>query len=213
MSAKFPLPLPFLRTQEAARFIGLSYRTLEKHRSRGTGPKFSKVGGRIIYAVSDLREWAELRARLSTSDPETVPTKRLIDEVNWGEPVAFVCSECTNQVNLRDPVISTEEINLVDPVPDGEMVIEVAAVRPALPGMPEAVRFLWLSRRTLEKHRVHGTGPKYTKVGCRIFYAISDLREWAERGTKRSASDPGKATVPPAKPVDEHATRLDAGVR
>jgi len=59
MSAQFPLPLPFLRTQEAARFIGLSCRTLEKHRIYGTGPKYSKVGGRIIYAVSDLREWVE----------------------------------------------------------------------------------------------------------------------------------------------------------
>ena len=58
MSAQFPLPLPFLRTQEAARFIGLSFRTLEKYRIYGTGPKYSKIGGRIIYAVSDLREWS-----------------------------------------------------------------------------------------------------------------------------------------------------------
>jgi hypothetical protein len=56
MSVKSPLPLPFLRAKEAARFIGVSCRTLEKHRINGTGPKYSKIGGRIIYAVTDLGE-------------------------------------------------------------------------------------------------------------------------------------------------------------
>ena len=69
MSVKFPLPLPFLRTKEAARFIAVSPHTLEKHRIYGTGPQYSKIGGRIIYAVKDLREWAERGARRATSDP------------------------------------------------------------------------------------------------------------------------------------------------
>jgi len=72
MSAQFPLPLPFLRTQDAARFIGLSYRTLEKYRIAGTGPKYSKIGTRIVYAVSDLTEWVERGAKRSTSDPATI---------------------------------------------------------------------------------------------------------------------------------------------
>jgi hypothetical protein len=59
-----------------------------------------------------------------------------------------------------------------------------------------------LSWRTLEKHRVYGTGPKYSKIGGRIVYAVSDLREWVERGAKRSTSDPGRTTVLPAKPVE-----------
>ena len=80
MSAQFPLPLPFLRTQEAARFIGLSYRTLEKYRISGTGPKYSKIGRRIVYAVSDLREWVELGAKRSTSDPATVLPAKPVDK-------------------------------------------------------------------------------------------------------------------------------------
>ena len=80
MSAQFPLPLPFLRTQEAARFIGLSYRTLEKYRIHGTGPKYSKIGNRIVYAVSDLREWVELGAKRSTSDPATVLPAKPVDK-------------------------------------------------------------------------------------------------------------------------------------
>jgi hypothetical protein len=89
MSVKFPLPLPFLRTQEAARFIGVSSRTLEKHRIYGTGPNYSKVGGRIIYAVRDLRDWAERGARRATSDPggTTIPPAKPVDKASRIEPV------------------------------------------------------------------------------------------------------------------------------
>jgi predicted DNA-binding transcriptional regulator AlpA len=63
------LPPRFLRTSEAARFLSLSYRTLEKHRTYGTGPRYRKVGGRVIYALEDLRAWADRGAKASTSDP------------------------------------------------------------------------------------------------------------------------------------------------
>jgi hypothetical protein len=43
------LPQRYLRTPEAARFVGLSIRTLEKHRIYGTGPRYSKLGGRVVY--------------------------------------------------------------------------------------------------------------------------------------------------------------------
>jgi predicted DNA-binding transcriptional regulator AlpA len=62
-------PPRFLRTPEAARFLGISTRTLEKHRSYGTGPKYRKIGGRVIYALTDLKAWADLGIRKSTSDP------------------------------------------------------------------------------------------------------------------------------------------------
>jgi hypothetical protein len=63
----------------------------------------------------------------------------------------------------------------------------------------EAARFLSLSGRTLEKHRIYGTGPSYRKIGGRVVYALDDLRTWADRGTKTSTSDPGAGTVLPAK--------------
>jgi predicted DNA-binding transcriptional regulator AlpA len=62
------LPLPFLRTPEAARLLGLSYRTLEKHRMAGTGPKYSKVGARVVYAVQDLKAWVASSAKRKTTD-------------------------------------------------------------------------------------------------------------------------------------------------
>jgi hypothetical protein len=64
------MPTPrFLRTPDAAVHLGLSARTLEKHRCYGTGPVFRKLGGRIVYAIEDLDAWAALGTRRSTSDP------------------------------------------------------------------------------------------------------------------------------------------------
>lgn len=62
-------PPRYLRTPEAARFLGLSGRTLEKHRTYGTGPVYRKLGGRIVYALDDLQAWADRGTRQSTSDP------------------------------------------------------------------------------------------------------------------------------------------------
>jgi predicted DNA-binding transcriptional regulator AlpA len=72
-------PPRYLRTPEAARFLGLSGRTLEKHRTYGTGPTYRKIGGRVVYALEDLQAWAERGAKASTSDPgrgTVLPAKR-----------------------------------------------------------------------------------------------------------------------------------------
>ena len=72
------LPPRFLRTKEAAEFLGLSARTLEKHRTYGTGPAYRKLGGRVVYAIDDLEAWADRGAVTSTSDPRgsVLPAKR-----------------------------------------------------------------------------------------------------------------------------------------
>ena len=54
-----PLPPRYLRTKEAAAFLSLSARTLEKHRTYGTGPAFRKLGGRVVYSIDDLQAWTE----------------------------------------------------------------------------------------------------------------------------------------------------------
>ena len=68
-AATSPLPPRYLRTPEAARFLGLSGRTLEKHRTYGTGPRYSKLGGRVVYRLEDLQAWADRGVKASTSDP------------------------------------------------------------------------------------------------------------------------------------------------
>ena len=64
----------FLRTPEAGRLLGLSGRTLEKHRTYGTGPRYRKLGGRVVYAEEELRAWADSGLRRSTSDPSSGPS-------------------------------------------------------------------------------------------------------------------------------------------
>jgi len=81
------LPPRFLRTPEAARFLGLSGRTLEKHRTYGTGPAYRKLGGRVVYALEDLQAWAARGAKASTSDPglgTVLPAKRFGTPVGAG---------------------------------------------------------------------------------------------------------------------------------
>ena len=59
----------FLTTEEAATFLRLSPRTLEKQRVLGGGPRFRKFGARVVYAAADLRAWADRNTFGMTSDP------------------------------------------------------------------------------------------------------------------------------------------------
>lgn len=59
---------PFLDTAQAAHYVGLSRRTLEKMRVVGGGPKFRKHGRYVRYHIADLDGWSGSRARRSTSD-------------------------------------------------------------------------------------------------------------------------------------------------
>jgi hypothetical protein len=65
-----PAPHMFLNNDEAAQFLNLSPRTLEKQRVIGGGPRFRKFGRRVLYAVSDLEVWANARSFETTSDPD-----------------------------------------------------------------------------------------------------------------------------------------------
>ena len=74
------LPPRLLRTPDAARFLGISLRTLEKHRTYGTGPVYRKIGGRVVYAIEDLQAWSAIGARKSTRDTDVgrvFPARRL----------------------------------------------------------------------------------------------------------------------------------------
>ncbi len=66
---------PFLDTVEAAHFLKISPRTLEKQRVVGGGPRFRKFGSRVLYAVADLQAWADSRSFANTSEAQTVKPK------------------------------------------------------------------------------------------------------------------------------------------
>ena len=63
-------PSRYLTNDEAADYLRLSPRTLEKQRVIGGGPRFRKFGRRVMYAVADLDAWADARSFEATSDPE-----------------------------------------------------------------------------------------------------------------------------------------------
>lgn len=55
--------------QLAARW-GISHRTLERWRWTGEGPKFVKLGGRVVYRLSDIEEYEQEMIRSSTSNTD-----------------------------------------------------------------------------------------------------------------------------------------------
>jgi predicted DNA-binding transcriptional regulator AlpA len=59
---------------EAAQYLGISASTLSKLRVFGGGPKFHKLGRRVVYDTRDLDGWFEARQRSSTSDTGNFPT-------------------------------------------------------------------------------------------------------------------------------------------
>lgn len=64
----------YLTTVEAADFVRLSPRTLERLRVQGTGPRFIKAGkgkrARVLYRAADLQDWLNATVYQSTSEYE-----------------------------------------------------------------------------------------------------------------------------------------------
>lgn len=67
-AAKAKKGSPFLSTAQAAHYVGLSRRTLEKMRVKGGGPKYRKHGRYVRYHIDDLDAWSQSHAKRSTSD-------------------------------------------------------------------------------------------------------------------------------------------------
>ena len=61
---------PFLATKQAAQYVGLSPRTLEKMRTEGGGPSYRKHGRYVRYHLADLDAWSASRRKNSTSDTD-----------------------------------------------------------------------------------------------------------------------------------------------
>jgi predicted DNA-binding transcriptional regulator AlpA len=57
-----------LNQRQAAHLLRLSVRTLERHRTSGTGPRFVRLGRLIRYQEGDLADWVHGGLRFSTSD-------------------------------------------------------------------------------------------------------------------------------------------------
>ena len=62
-----------LTTEEAAAYLRLQPGTLEVWRCRGRGPKYQKMGRRVIYDIADIKFFAESHTVLTIdTTPELV---------------------------------------------------------------------------------------------------------------------------------------------
>lgn len=59
---------PYLTLQETAAYLRLSPRTLDNMRQRGTGPLYSKHGGRVRYHRDDVLAWINASRRRTTTE-------------------------------------------------------------------------------------------------------------------------------------------------
>jgi predicted DNA-binding transcriptional regulator AlpA len=57
-----------LNQKQAAQVLGISVRTLERHRVAGTGPRWARLGRLVRYRQSDLIAWVDSNLRSSTSE-------------------------------------------------------------------------------------------------------------------------------------------------
>ena len=63
----------FLIAAEAAAILRIAKRTLDAHRSKGTGPRFRRHGDRIVYRLCDILAWSGHR------DARNAPQRRAND--------------------------------------------------------------------------------------------------------------------------------------
>ena len=66
----------YLNTREAAAWLGLSPKTLERYRVSGEGPDFHKLGARVRYLLTDLEAWASSRRWTSTTEERRARRRR-----------------------------------------------------------------------------------------------------------------------------------------
>ncbi len=70
-----------MNQKQLAEYWGISERTLERWRSIGWGPKFVKIGGRVLYRVEDILEYEvehladSTKSRSQHKKPAKSPTK------------------------------------------------------------------------------------------------------------------------------------------
>ena len=76
----------YLTTNQVAKLLNLSPRTLEHMRCKGTGPAFCKFGRKCLYRQTDIDKWVEANLCISTSEvairnqPNETPTKSKLEE-------------------------------------------------------------------------------------------------------------------------------------
>ena len=67
-AAKARKGTPFLNTEQAAFYLGLSPRRLQELRSAGEGPRFRRHSRYVRYHIDDLDSWSKAVSAKGTGD-------------------------------------------------------------------------------------------------------------------------------------------------
>ena len=65
----------YLSTQQLANRLGLAKITLAIWRCEGRGPRYRKLGSRVLYDARDVSEWLDSRTRQSTRENPPAPPR------------------------------------------------------------------------------------------------------------------------------------------
>ena len=60
-----------LNTAEAAEYLGVRPNTLEIWRCKHKGPRYSKIGSRVLYDMADLEAFFHARSVSTLESPDT----------------------------------------------------------------------------------------------------------------------------------------------
>lgn len=66
-------------------------------------------------------------------------------------------------------------------------------IRPRMVDTATAAKYVGLSRFTLEKARLYGGGPRFSKYKRAVRYAIEDLDAWIDKNSAASTSEHWRA--------------------
>lgn len=69
---------------------------------------------------------------------------------------------------------------------------ELLTQRPLVLSPKQAAETIGISTSTLAKFRLDGKGPKYSKLGRRVFYEESELRRWIGENQHASTDEYGQ---------------------
>ncbi|MFY7925108.1 MAG: helix-turn-helix transcriptional regulator [Aquidulcibacter sp.] len=73
---KAPIPIRHLHQTDLARRWSLSVRTLERWRYLNQGPAFLKLGGRVLYRITDIERFEAAQTRFAPGDQPAPEGKR-----------------------------------------------------------------------------------------------------------------------------------------
>lgn len=93
---------------EVAEYLHTSVAQLARLRYSGKGPKFVKMGRRVLYRWSDVAQWLERNTMPRTDDPHDYAGDELAHVIR--DLINDAVSECLGMANLDRPDLTEQQL-------------------------------------------------------------------------------------------------------